>query len=264
MKKLFFRRRSALSESRLFSFGAILIAVGLIVALVRVVAPDTFLTLAAPVLREGSLLSVQTERIMSGFANTQTLASEHQALVVQNNALSIQNQILAARVQDLTALVGTTTPSVYGIVAAVLARPPESPYDTLVVDAGTKDGAELGDKVLAMGGVPIGAVSAISPRRARITLFSAPLASTTAWVGNARIPIVLEGSGAGTFIAQIPRAAGIVVGDKVFVPGKGIRPIGTVKRIDTSPAAITEILRIRPTVNIFSLTVVEIVPSNAL
>ncbi|HQU07957.1 MAG: hypothetical protein B7X04_00770 [Parcubacteria group bacterium 21-54-25] len=260
MKKPFFRRHSALAESRFLSFAAFLVAIGIFFALLRFVAPSAFLTLSTPILRVGTVLDTQTARVMSGFANAQTLTAERNALVLQNTALSQQNQTLAARVTDLTTLVGTSTPPVPGIVADVLARPPESPYDTLIIDSGQRAGVAIGDLVQVMGGIPIGSISAVSTNAARVVLFSAPQASTTAWVGTSRVPIVLEGAGGGSFTASVPRATNISIGDGVFVPGRGIQPIGHVVRLDAEPAAVTETLRIRPMVNIFSLTMVEVLP----
>ncbi len=261
MKKLFFRRRSALSESRLFSFGAILVAVGLIIVILRIAAPSTFFILTSPVLQAGTFLNIQTGKVMSGFSNTQMLAAEREALTKENVTLSLQNQILVARVQDLTNLVGTSTLQVQGVVADVLARPPESPYDIFVVDAGISSGISIGDGVLAYGGIPIGSISSVSSHSARVTLFSSPMATTTAWVGVKRVPIILKGIGAGAFIAHISRGVDIAIGNAVFVSGKGIRPIGIVKRIDAVSAAVTETLRIRPVVNLFSITSVEIIHS---
>ncbi len=261
MKKSFFQKRRALVDSRLFSFTTILVFVGVLFAFLRVVTPSTFFTLTGPFFRVGAYGSALTSDFMAGFARAQVLTRERDTLAQQNQSLIHQNAILAARVHDLVKLVGTSTaPLPAGIVADVLARPPESPYDTLVIDAGKGSGIAVGDPVYAEGGIPAGHISSVSASLAQVELLSSPHASTTAWVGPSRIPISLVGEGGGSFTARVPRATPISLGDSVFVAGKGIRPVGTVVRIDAEPANVTETLRIRPLLNPLSLTVVDVIP----
>ncbi len=262
MKKQFSRRHSALSESRAFSFGALALAVGVVVVLLRLVAPGVFVAVTAPMLSVSTRLNASVADAASGFVNTQALTRERDALVAENADLTRENTALTARVQDLTSLIGsaTATTPVRGIAATVRMRPPESPYDTLVIDAGSADTVSAGDRVLAQGGVPLGTVVSVAAHTSRVQLFSAPTATTTAWVGPTREPIVLEGAGAGTFTAQVPKQTTITLGEAVFVPGAGIQPIGTVVHIDADPSAVMAALEIQPTVNPFSLTMVEVVP----
>lgn len=261
MKKPFFHRRNTLIRFRISSFSVGILALGILLVLFRAVMPATFLTVASPLFHAGNSLTASVQNVTNSFANVRTLSRERTRLLAQNDALTRENETLSARVQDLTALIGTTTPSVHGVVASVLSRPPESPYDTLILSTHVGALVAKGDYVLAQGGTPIGTIVSVSAFTARAVLFSAPLATTTAWLGTGRIPLILVGGGSGTFEAHVPRQEKVALGDRVFVPGPAlVHPIGVVARIDAPPTATMITLRIRPLVNIFSLTTVEIVP----
>jgi len=260
MKKQSYHRHSVLLYSRFLSFGTIVLVIGIGFALIRFVAPEVFMTIVSPALRAGDTMSASIKTVTNSFSDAQSLTHEKDLLIKQNTILTHENQALTARVQDLTKLIGTSTTQTHNIVADVLARPPESPYDTLVVNSGSADSVHVGNRVLTQGGVPVGTIASVSKYFSRVKLFSSPTATTSAWIGFARTPIILTGSGAGTFTAQLSRKASTTVGDMVYVSGEGVRPIGTVALIGGDAAAITETLYIRPFVNPFSITMVEIVP----
>ncbi len=123
--------------------------------------------------------------------------------------LQNENEVLTARAQDLTKLLGGQSGSTQGstIPAGVLARPPESPYDSLVVAAGSADGIATGAEVFSSGGIPIGTVASVTAHSATIQLLSTPGVTTNGWVGENRIPLTLSGMGAGAFTAILPKAA---------------------------------------------------------
>ena len=191
-------------------------------------------------------------------SDKQKLYDENQNLIMQNEALINRNRALSVQVNTLIALAGTTTPRVRGVVARVLARPNQSPYDTLIIGAGTASGSATGDVITAMGGIPIGTIKEVSTFSSRVLLFSSPGITTDAWVGVARNPITLKGTGAGTFTASVPHQTDIAVGDLVFVSGAPYFAIGRVVRVDAITGIVMETLRIKPFVNIFSLPTVVV------
>ncbi len=258
MKKKFSHKRSAFLTPRVFSGGSIVLAIVILFALFRLVAPGAFLTVMTPLFSISSFTYKHTSSFLVSVSRSQDLHNKNSSLIIQNKVLLNRNRALLARVNTLTKLIGTTTPSVYGIVANVLARPMQSPYDTLIVDAGTKSGSSVGDVVTATGGIPIGTIKDVYALSARVLLFSSPGIKTTAWVGTSHNPITLDGTGAGTFTASVPHQTKITVGDLVFVPGSPSFAIGSVVGIDAVPGIVMEILRVRPFVNIFSLPVVVV------
>ncbi len=258
MKKKFYRKRSAFLTPRVFSGGSIALAVVILFALFRLVAPDAFLTVTAPLFYAGSFVY---EKISTPFIVTvqrKDLYNKNQTLLKQNEALLNRNRTLSASVNSLTELVGTTTPRVHGVVANVLTRPSQSPYDTLIIDAGSTSGSVIGDIVTAQGGIPIGTIYEVSPSVARVDLFSSVGKKTPALIGTSHNSITLYGTGSGTFTATVPSQMKVSVGDNIFIHGSPSFVIGRVISIDAPIGSAMETLRIKPFVNIFSLTLVEV------
>ncbi len=258
MKKQFYRRNKALFSVRMFSFGTAVLAFGFFVLFVRIVTPGIFSFAEVPALRAGTSLSASVATVMNIFADKQALVHKRDSLVLKNTILENENRALTAQVQDLTTLVGTSTKNTYGVVANVLSRPPESPYDTLLIDAGSADAIAVGDSVSAQGGVPVGKISDITSHTAHVVLFSSPAKKTNAWIGTSRTPIILSGDGAGAFSSEVSRQISATVGELVYVSGNGSAPIGVVAKIDNDPAAVTVVLHIRPFVNPFSIMMVNV------
>ncbi|HUY62210.1 MAG TPA: rod shape-determining protein MreC [Candidatus Paceibacterota bacterium] len=253
MRRIFSARRNALLTPTGLSAGALALAFVLAVLALRLLAPNLFWKLMAPAMDASNAVANGTHALLAGFENSATLAAQNDALSAENTALAYKNQALLEENANLTALLGTAPAPKKGILAGVLARPPESPYDTLVVAAGADAGVTRGMEAFGAGGVPLGVVTTVHTDVARVTLFSAPDMITGGWAGSTSVPITIRGAGAGALDASIQRSAGIAAGDTVFVPGPGMLPIGIVARIDGDPSAPTVTLRIQPMTNVFSL-----------
>lgn len=249
MKKTYLTKRNALFSSANFSWGAYALVFAVFVLLMRLLAPDFFWTMFNPALRASDALAENSRALFSIFGDTAKLASQNEKLSSENNALANENLSLVKKIESLSKLAPHDT----GIVAGVVARPPQSAYDVLVLSAGGEDGIALGMEVFGEGNVPLGVISVVHENFSRATLFSAPDMVTNGWVGKANIPIIIRGAGAGAMNASAPRSAGIAVGDAVFVPGPGMLPLGSVVGIDSDQSSPSVILRIMPALNLFSV-----------
>ena len=254
MKKTFLARRNALLSSTSVSWGVLALAGAVLLLLIRLLAPNLFWYTFAPVFRASDLLAERSHAFFSSFGDATALTLENERLTDENATLSLKNQALHERVNDLAEL----GQDIQGIAAGVVARPPASPYDTLVVAAGLKQGVALGMEAFGEGGTPLGIVSSVSSDFSRVTLFSAHGVTTNGWVGQAGLPLIIEGAGGGALRASAARSAGIAAGDVVFVPGPGKLPIGAVVRVDSDPASPSVTLRIAPAFNLFSISWVEL------
>jgi len=257
MKRTFLSKRNALLSSSSVSCGAVALVFALVVLAVRILAPNFFWFAFAPVFKSADALSAQSHSFLQSFRDAAELALRNEQLMNENAALSSENQALSQKVASILALsdsqtAGTNAPE--GIIAGVVARPPESPYDMLIVAAGKNEGVTLGMEAFGSGGVPVGIVSSVLSDFSRITLFSSPGTNTSGWVGNAHIPLTIYGAGAGTMNAVTARSAGIVVDDVVFAPGPGMLPVGVVTRIDSDLSSPSVTLRIQPARNLFSIS----------
>ncbi len=256
MKKTFLAKRNALLSGRGVSSGVVALGVVLLILGFRLVAPNLFLHIVTPIFQFGDTLSADSHLFLSHFTTAATLTEANDRLASENATLASENRTLTKEIADITALLGAsnTPKEIPGLIAGVVVRPPVSPYDTLVLALGAKEGVTPNMEVFGPGDVPVGFISSVQNDFSRATLFSAPGTSVSGWVGSTSAPLTLTGIGAGAFQAVVPRVANIVVGDVVFVPGPGMKAIGTVARVDSDPLSPGVTLRIMPAVSPFSLS----------
>ena len=249
MKKTFLAKRNAIFSPANISWGAFALAVAIFLLFLRLLAPNLFWKMFTPVFRISYALEKASHAIFISFSDTAKLALRNEELASENLALANENQAL---VQKMKSISGLSTDA-RGIIAGVVARPPESPYDTLVLSAGSNDGVILGMEAFGEGGVPLGVVSTVFASFSRVTLFSAPDVTINGWVGENNLPLIIKGTGGGTMTASIARSSNIVVGDTVFAPGPGMLPLGSIVRVDNETTSPSVTLRIMPSVNLFSI-----------
>jgi len=140
MKMPFLKRRNALISPGVFSVGAAAFAIALVVLLLRLLAPQLLVTFASPFWRFGTFVGAETHTVAVSFSNATSLGREIDTLTQDKALLAIENQTLTAQVRDLTVLLGSRAPAAPRVLASVLARPPFTDYDTLIIDAGSTAG----------------------------------------------------------------------------------------------------------------------------
>lgn len=231
------------------SWGALALALAAFFLLLRLSAPNFFWQIFTPLFRISDTLARESQAFFNSFGDTAALALQNEKLMSENAALANENQALLKKTASIKGLV----PDARGITAGIVARPPFSPYDTLVLSAGSEEGVTLGMGAFGAGGVPLGVVSSVLANFSRVTLFSAPHMTVNGWVGRTTVPVIINGAGAGALYASVARSAGVAAGDTVFAPGPGMLPIGVVTRVDSDPASPSVILRIMPALNVFSI-----------
>ncbi len=262
MKKRFSRRHNSfvgaypwLGPTAVGLFILVVIVAGL-----RFLVPGALVSISSPLWAAGDSLTLGVENVGSFFTDKATLTNERDRLLAENAALQASNASSVARVRDLERLLGDRTEAAPGILAGVLARPPVSPYDVLIVDAGSEQGVLAGSAVQGPGGMPLGMIESATGNSARVLLYSTPAQETESWIGEARIPVTLVGEGSGAMSAVVAREAGIVVGDLVYASGPGARAVGSVIAVGNDPSSPRSRVDIRPLQNPFSLTWVTITP----
>jgi len=171
-----------------------------------------------------------------------------EAFLSSKQSLARENEKLRARVRelekdllgydlivsdniDLRRMLGREESNEGGILlAGVLSRSSDLPYDTLYVDAGERRGIPIGALVLAgFSGemsssapsvrVAAGRVMEVFPSRAKVRLFSSAGESTQVFLGPDNTIAELRGRGGGTFIAELPKDLDIRAGDTAVFPG---------------------------------------------
>ncbi len=238
----------------------VLLVLVLIFAVLRFLLPGVLVAIVSPVWSIGSSLSVGAGNVSSFFTDKAILTNERDRLLADNAAYYAKNVQLDAKVKDLERLLGGRTEPIDGILAGVLSRPPVSPYDVLIVNAGSNARVSVGSRADGPGGMPLGEVESVTKNSARILLYSTPGKETESWIGEARIPVTLIGEGSGAMSAIVAREAGISVGDLVFASGPGALPVGSVIAVGNDPSSPRSRVDIRPLLNPFSVTWITITP----
>ncbi|HVU06881.1 MAG TPA: rod shape-determining protein MreC [Candidatus Paceibacterota bacterium] len=144
------------------------------------------------------------------------------------------------------------------VLAVILTRPPVSPYDTLVLDVGTKDGVTVGDKVYAEGDVLIGDIAEAYGGESKVSLYSMPGRKTSILVGTSTIAAEAIGRGGGNFIFTLPAQTPLVERSTISVPSIKSHTFGIVDRIMVDSTDSVQTILFRSPVNISELRFVEV------
>lgn len=260
MKKTYSARRNALFTLTELSWGARGLLLVALLLVVRLAMPNVFWQITSPLFRAANAVAGVNHAFLSSFTNAATVSLENDELRKQNESLVVLNATLMQKLgASEGASAGAASPKgEEGIRAEVVARPPESPYDVIVLAQGTRAGVSLGMEAFGPSGAPLGVVAAVSQDFSHVLLFSSPDVRTAGWVGSESVPVTIVGAGGGALQVSLARSANVSVGDTLYVPGPGMLPLGIVARVDDDPSSPAVILRIRPLSNPFSLGAVTL------
>ena len=178
-----------------------------------------------PVLIAGNNIGAKFKNISSYFISKNVLYLENQKLqteVQENDARMLNYNSALLENENLKEILGRSTQGKAlrkMILAAILSKPDQSLYDTVVIDAGIKQGIKEGNIVFALGNVPIGRVDIIYENSSKIILFSNAGEKTQAIVSGRNIFMELVGRGGGNFEMTMPSDFILQKGDQVVLPG---------------------------------------------
>jgi cell shape-determining protein MreC len=97
----------------------------------------------------------------------------------------------------------------------VIARPPRTHYDTLLVSLVPNTGVSVGDRVYASG-ILIGDVAELRQGGVLVSLFSTPGRTLDVRIGTPSAIVVMHGLGGGSFVFEIPKNVEIGEGDMIL------------------------------------------------
>lgn len=125
----------------------------------------------------------------------------------------------ARTISELQSALGTRVLEAH-MTARVMAAPPRTHYDTLLILAGTEDGV-LPDDVVMLSGVAIGTVTEAYTYTSVVTLYSSPGTELDAHFDTSGATAVAYGVGGGALEARVPDELPVAVGDTVTDPRTG-------------------------------------------
>ncbi|MCX6751857.1 MAG: rod shape-determining protein MreC [Candidatus Nomurabacteria bacterium] len=227
-----------------------------------------------PVLILGNSIGGSLSNTGAYFYSKNSLLSENENLKAKLNEqearMSNYNSILDENLKIKETL-GRKNGKTNLILTSILSKPNQSPYDTLVVDMGAKSGLVSGQKVFALGNVPIGRVAEVYLNTSKIILYSNPGEKTevvisghstsnafgmTGTGGDTFMQIV--GRGGGNFEMILPRDFVLEKGTEVVLPGITPYTVGIVQTIISDPRDSFQKALLSSPVNIQELKFVEV------
>lgn len=189
-------------------------------------------------------LMIENENYRNQYNDTTTKMANYNVLLDENLKLK---EILDRKKEKVSL-----------VLANILAKPNQSPYDTLLIDIGTNKNLVVGELVFAFGNTPIGRVKEVYMNSAKVALFSSPGEETEVVIPGKDVFMNLVGRGGGNFEMNLVKDLGIGVGTEVVLRGNTPYALGTVESILSDPRqAFDKALLISP-VNIQQLKFVEV------
>lgn len=140
-----------------------------------------------------------------------------------------------------------------GVLARVVTPPKRSLYDTMVIDAGAREGINEGAMVYAFGSVAIGTIRSVEESRATVELFSAPGRETTGTAEGSDVAITLIGRSAGEYEVRMPRDLSFVIGETISLQSIHTAVLARIEKIATDPRDPFQRLLAKAPVNLNAL-----------
>lgn len=189
------------------------------------------------------------------------------SLVEENSLLKGQLATLGARLaerdqlarenEELKAQMGRAV-NIKFTLAAVLAKPPESLYDTLIVDGGESTGFTVGQVVYANGETPIGTIEQVMPDSAVVRLYSSSGQKTVARLDPSSVDVTLVGRGGGVFVVEVPHDLSVDANSLALSKELDPHIIATLQKATSDPRDSFQTLLFSSPVNMNELSFVQV------
>lgn len=122
------------------------------------------------------------------------------------------------------------------ILGAIISRPPQSPYDILIIDAGSDNEVREGMIATAFSNILLGYMTDVLPKTSKIKLISFPGEETNVLIESvsteAKISALAIGRGGGDMEIKIPSSLEVHSGDRIMTPGTYPLMLGIVERAE--------------------------------
>ncbi len=210
-------------------------------------------TISRPVWLVRDTIASSASSIKNFFVFKNTLIIRTASLEEELSTLKLKQadyEIVVKENEELKNQLGRTKDATR-VIARVLSKPPQSPYDTLIIDIGSKEGVTKGDKVFLAGNVILGFVTDITPHSSVVSLFSTGSQKQSAVLERTGATYELMGKGGANLQVEVPRDADILWGDTFVYPDLSPAIIGTVYFIDTTSQSSLKTIFLRIPGNVF-------------
>ena len=251
-------------KKKVFKFAFIAIVVFLIFIFRATIFGSLSFTTSSifrPVLVFGNNVGGEISNIGSIFHNRRSLMLENEDLksqILQSQADRANYASVLDENNKLKETLGRKNWNANLILGNILSEKNESVYSSLIIDIGMNQGVLIGQRVFALGNIPIGRIVEVDANSSKVILFSSPGEKTEVIINGKNIFMEAVGRGGGNFEMILPRDFVLDVGTEVVLPGATPYVLGTVATIISDPRdAFQKALLVSP-VNIQELKFVQV------
>jgi len=187
--------------------------------------------------------------------------AENQELLQKNADLQksmLDYNLVKEENDQLKELLGRVPSNHTFVLGTILSKPNTSPYDTIIIDAGSAEGITAGMPVFANAITPLGVVSTVYSQTSLITLYSNPGQKTEAVLDGSNAPVELIGRGGGNFEMTIPVDLTANENTAVLLPDTSSEIVAIVGNVISSPSDPVKKVLLRSPINVQSLKWVEV------
>ena len=218
-------------------------------------------TVFRPVLILGQSIGRGFSNAGAYFASKKYLMQENENLknqIIQSEADRANYATVLDENNKLKEILGRKNTNGEMILGTILSKPRESIYGTLIIDAGENQGITIGQRVFALGNIPIGKIVEVDANSSKVLLYSNPGEKTEIVVTGKDTFMEVIGRGGGNFEMILPRDFVLDVGTEVHLPGITPYILGTVATILSDPRDAYQKALLASPINIQELKFVEI------
>lgn len=138
------------------------------------------------------------------------------------------------------------------VLAAVITHPPQTPYDIIIIDAGSDNDIKVGSEVFLTEGPYLGIVKEVFPHKAKVELLSSGGVETDAILERGLVPVKLKGIGGGNFKIELPQNISVEKGDRIISSDINERLIAVVGHINVRATDSFKVVMSYSPINIFN------------
>jgi len=206
--------------------------------------------------------------LLDGLSSSWSLLSSKRTLVEENRRLSeenskseyyiLVNNFLRNENDQLHDLLGRKSDkNTHSIMASVLIKPGRSPYDILIIDAGSNYNVSVGDLV-SIESVVVGDVTEVYAETSKVELYSTPGKNLPVLIGPNSIQGEALGLGGGNFRVKLPKETEIKEGDSIVIPSITSNVFGVVEKIISGDNNTFQDIYFKTPFNLSELKFIEI------
>lgn len=154
---------------------------------------------------------------------------------------------VAREVERLEDLLGFA-PAEAVATGRVVARPPQTSYDSMLVSLPLGHQVVVGDRAV-FEGILLGEVEKISSETVLVSLYSSPHSQIEVRVGDPSVFSVMSGVGGGSFTFEVPSGVDVTPGDTVLASFDETMPVAVVSGVVSRPDSTVQTVYARTPVS---------------